>query len=77
MTKKTTISREDAETMMIALDQVSQTIDVMNMIVTRLKNRMAGALNADTRHRAGDGNSGDSRNPHTQLLESLDNGSLH
>lgn len=77
MTKKNTISREDAETMMIALDQVSQTIDVMNMIVTRLKNRMAGALNVDTNHRTGDSKSGDNRNHHNQLLEGLDNGSLH
>ena len=35
--KKSNISQDDAETIMIALDQVSQTIDVMHGVVDRLK----------------------------------------
>lgn len=35
--KKSNISQNDAETIMIALDQISQTIDVMHGVVNRLK----------------------------------------
>jgi hypothetical protein len=42
--KKSNISQDDAENIMIALDQVSQTIDVMNSVVTRLKHRMSHSL---------------------------------
>ncbi len=42
--KKTKISQNDAETIMIALDQVSQTIDVMTIVIDRLKLRMNASL---------------------------------
>ncbi len=46
--KKTTISQNDAETIMIALDQVSQTIDVMTIVIDRLKLRVNASLNGNT-----------------------------
>lgn len=46
--KKTTISQKDAETIMIALDQVSQTIDVMTIVIDRLKLRVNASLNGNT-----------------------------
>ncbi len=42
--KKTNISQNDAETIMIALDQVSQTIDVMTIVIDRLKLRIHASL---------------------------------
>lgn len=75
--KKSNISQEDAETIMIALDQVSQTIDVMNMIVTRLKNRMAGALNGEPAAKNTDARIKDKLKKRNQLMDSLENGSLH
>jgi hypothetical protein len=42
--KKTAISQNDAETIMIALDQVSQTIDVMTIVIDRLKLRIHASL---------------------------------
>lgn len=43
---KTKISQNDAETIMIALDQVSQTIDVMTIVIDRLKLRINASLHA-------------------------------
>ncbi len=42
--KTTKISQRDAETIMIALDQVSQTIDVMTIVIDRLKLRINASL---------------------------------
>ena len=42
---KSDMSKEDAENIMIALDQVSQTIDVLHSTVDRLKHYTLLALN--------------------------------
>jgi hypothetical protein len=42
--KTTKISQHDAEAIMIALDQVSQTIDVMTIVIDRLKLRINASL---------------------------------
>ncbi len=71
--KKSNISQDDAEAIMIALDQVSQTIDVMNSVVARLKHRMGRSLSRHPRPErqepAGPDNVG--------ALDALKNGSLH
>ena len=41
---KSNISKEDAESIMMALDQVSQTIDVLHSTVNRLKHYTLRAL---------------------------------
>lgn len=40
-------SSSDAETILMALDQISQTIDVMNSVVGRLRNHMQQQKAAD------------------------------
>lgn len=76
--KKSNISLEDAETIMIALDQVSQTIDVMNMIVGRLKRRMHETLDtqlqADRTETSGPSTAGET---HTSKQDAIESGLLH
>ena len=74
---KPTISRDDAETIMIALDQVSQTIDVMNMIVGRLKQRMHDALEKQQGTEERDSSSTDCHNSPGDKLGTLNNDQLH
>jgi hypothetical protein len=72
--KKSNISQDDAENIMIALDQVSQTIDVMSSVVDRLKQCMNQSINTaiNTRQSADHERSGANL-----LLAALKNESIH
>ena len=71
--KKSNISQDDAEAIMITLDQVSQTIDVMNSVVARLKHRMGRSLSRHPRPERRE-----STNPdNTGTLKTLKNDSIH
>lgn len=75
--KKSNISQDDAENIMIALDQVSQTIDVMNSVVTRLKHRMSHSLGRQQQAEHKDSANPDKTVTSSSAVEVLKNRSIH
>ncbi len=75
--KENHISQQDAETIMIALDQVSQTIDVMNMIVSRLKKRMSDSLDTRPAVERRNTSATDSHSAPNKTPDTFENGSIH